>query len=131
MPEAQIEVRRAYAPAQEQQLMDALHGALREAFQIPEWDRIVRLIVHEPHRFQVSPRLSDPDRFTLVTIDGFSGRSGVAKRALYAAIVRNLTALGIPSDHVVVLLREAPTENWGVRGGRAASDVELGFKVDI
>jgi phenylpyruvate tautomerase PptA (4-oxalocrotonate tautomerase family) len=91
----------------------------------------VRLIVHEPHRFRVSPRLVHPERFTLVSVDAFSGRSLDAKRALYRAIVANVTALGIPADHVLVLLREAPPENWGVRAGRAASDVDLGFKVDV
>ena len=35
------------------------------------------------------------------------------------AIVRNLAALGIPPDHVTVVLREAAKENWGIRGGKA------------
>lgn len=111
--------------------MDAVHGALREAFKIPEWDRHARLIVHEPHRFQVSLRLAQPDRFTMVTIDCFSGRSLEAKRALYRAIVRNLAALGIPEDHVLILLREAPSQDWGVGGGQAACDIDLGFKVEV
>lgn len=131
MPTVLIEVRRAYTPAQEEQLMDAVHAALRGAFKIPEGDRVVRLIVHEPHRFQASPRLTDPERFTLVGIDCFAGRTLEAKRALYAAVTRNLGALGIPADHVLISLREAPVENWGVRGGRAASDVDLGFKINV
>lgn len=131
MPEVLIEVRRACTPAQEERLMDAVHVALREAFRIPEWDRVVRLIVHEPHRFRVSPRLTRPELFTLVTIDGFAGRSLPAKRALYAAIVRNVTELDIPADHVLVLLRESLLENWGVRGGKPACDVDLGFQVNV
>jgi phenylpyruvate tautomerase PptA (4-oxalocrotonate tautomerase family) len=39
--------------------------------------------------------------------------------------------MSIPRDHVKILLREIPPENWGIRGGRAACDVELGFKVDV
>jgi phenylpyruvate tautomerase PptA (4-oxalocrotonate tautomerase family) len=54
-----------------------------------------------------------------------------AKRALYAAIVRNLEELGTPRDHVKILLREIPRENWGIRGGQAGCDVDLGFKVDV
>ena len=42
-----------------------------------------------------------------------------------------LGPLGIPADHVTVLLREVPRENWGIRGGQAASDVELGFTVEV
>jgi phenylpyruvate tautomerase PptA (4-oxalocrotonate tautomerase family) len=45
--------------------------------------------------------------------------------------VLNLEALGIPRDHVKIVLREIPRENWGIRGGQAGCDVELGFKVDV
>jgi len=66
-----------------------------------------------------------------ISIDAFGGRSLDAKRALYQTIVANLEPLGIPKDHVEILLRELARENWGICGGQAASDVELGFKVDV
>ena len=50
---------------------------------------------------------------------------------LYREIVESLGPLGIPPDHVSVLLREAPLENWGIRGGVAACDVDLGFDVNV
>jgi hypothetical protein len=37
----------------------------------------------------------------------------------------------IPKDHVKILLRELPKENWEIRGGQAGCDIELGFKVEI
>ncbi|WP_331710104.1 hypothetical protein [Methylomonas koyamae] len=43
----------------------------------------------------------------------------------------NLEPFGIPPDHVKILLREIPKENWGIRGGQAGCDVGLGFKVDV
>jgi phenylpyruvate tautomerase PptA (4-oxalocrotonate tautomerase family) len=46
-------------------------------------------------------------------------------------IVENLQRLGIPIDHVKILIREIPKENWGIRGGQAGCDVELGFKIDV
>ena len=46
-------------------------------------------------------------------------------------IVKNLEKFGIPNDHVKILLREITKENWGIRGGQAACDVDLGFKVDV
>ena len=58
-------------------------------------------------------------------------RSLDAKRNLYMAIVKNLEPFGIPKNHVKILLREIPKENWGIRGGQAGCDVELGFKVDV
>ena len=29
------------------------------------------------------------------------------------------------------LIREIPREDWGIRGGRAGSDVELGFEIEV
>ena len=111
--------------------MEAVHSALREAFQIKPGDRNVRLLVHEPHRFACPPERSHPEAYTHVSIDAFAGRSLDAKRALYRGIVDNLATLGIPKDHVKILLRELPRENWGIRGGQAGCDVDLGFKVDV
>ena len=131
MPASLIEVRRAYTPDEETALIDAVHAALVAAFRIPEADKTVRLLVHAPQRMACSPKLKQPERFTLVSIDAFAGRSLDAKRALYQAIVTGLEPLGIPRDHVKVLLRELPQENWGIRGGQAACDVELGFRVEV
>ena len=131
MPATQIEVRRVYSRDEEVALIDAVHAALVSAFRIPSADKTVRLIVHEPHRLACSPKLTQPERYTLVSIDAFAGRSLDAKRALYQAIVGNLEPLGIPRDHVKILLREVPRENWGLRGGQAACDLELGFKIEV
>lgn len=129
MPAVTIEVRRHYTPSEEVSLIDAVHGAMMEGIKTPEWDKTIRLVVHEPHRFTSPPGKSD--RYTLVTFDMFSGRSIEAKRDLYSAIVRNLAELGIPPDDVLITLREHPPENWGVQGGKPASEVDIGFKVDV
>ena len=126
-----IEIRRVIPADEESRLMDAVHTALRESFKIPPSDRNVRLIAHEAHRFACPPGRTHPELYTMVTIDVFVGRSLKAKRALYLRVVENLEALGIPRDHVTILLRESAKENWGVRGGQAASDVDLGFKVEV
>lgn len=129
MPNATIEVLSRYSRSEEEGLIAAVHAALVEALKIPEWDRTIRLVVHEPHRFAIPPGRSD--RYTLIHVDLFAGRSLEAKKNLYQAIVRNLEQCGIPGDHVKMLLRESDAENWGVRGGVPASEVELGFKVDV
>jgi len=131
MPSVLIEVRRPYPPEQEVALMEAVHAALREAFQILPGDRNVRLVVHEPHRFACPPAREKPEAYTHISIDAFAGRSLDAKRRLYRAIVTNLEPFGIPRDHVKILLRELPRDNWGIRGGQAATDVDLGFKIDV
>ncbi len=78
-------------------VIDAVQSALREALKIPEGDRTLRLIEHPPSHFAVPPGRGE--KFTLVEVTMFSGRSMGAKRALYQAIVRNLAALDVsPSD---------------------------------
>ena len=131
MPSILIEVRRHYTPAQEVALMEAVHSALREAFKIQPDDKTARLIVHEPHRFGIPPNIDKPDRYTLISIDAFAGRSLDAKRHLYKAIVSNLEPLGIPKTNVKILLHEIAKENWGIRGGQAGCDVDLGYKVEV
>ena len=131
MPWALIEVRRQWSGEEETAIIDAVHAALVAAFRIPAKDRHVRLQVHEPHRFAHPPALAEPEYATLVSVDCFAGRSVEAKRRLYGEIVDRLEPLGIPRDHVSITLRESPTENWGIRGGQAACDVDLGFNVRV
>ena len=131
MPSVLIEVRKRYPQEEEIALMEAVHAALREAFRILPHDKNIRLIVHEPHRFSCPPDREKPEVYTHISIDAFAGRSLDAKRNLYMAIVKNLEPFGIPKNHVKILLREIPKENWGIRGGQAGCDVELGFKVDV
>jgi phenylpyruvate tautomerase PptA (4-oxalocrotonate tautomerase family) len=131
MPSILIEVRRHYTQEQEIALMEAVHRAVRDASKIAPGDRNVRLVVHEPHRFACPPSRERPDVYTHISIDAFAGRSLDAKRNLYQGIVEGLEPLGIPRDHVKILLRELPKENWGIRGGQAGCDVELGFKIEI
>jgi 5-carboxymethyl-2-hydroxymuconate isomerase len=131
MPSILIEVRRQYSVEQEIALMNAVHTAVQTAFQILPHDRNVRLLVHAPHRFACPPDRSKPEAYTHISIDCFAGRSLDAKRTLYKTIVANLAPFGIPADHVKILLREITPENWGIRGGQAGCDVELGFKVNV
>ena len=131
MPSVLIEVRKRYPQEEEIALMEAVHAALREAFRILPHDKNIRLIVHEPHRFSCPPDREKPEVYTHISIDAFAGRSLDAKRNLYMIIVKNLEVFGIPKNHIKILLREIPKENWGIRGGQAGCDVDLGFKVDV
>ena len=128
MPVTTIEVRRRCTRDEEVAIIDAVHAALVESLKIPDSDKTIRFIVHEPHRFSVDPEKGE--RFTLISIDLFAGRSLQAKKRLYSAMIRNLAKLDIPSDHVKVLLREVALENFGIRGV-PASEIELGFEIKV
>jgi len=130
MPSTLIEVRRRYTAQEQVALIDAVHAALVAAFRIPEADRFVRLIALEPHAMVNGLHEGVADTYMRVTIDCFSGRSIEAKRALYRGIVERLGHQGIPREHVSILLRESPPENWG-SGGVPASDYDLGFDINV
>ena len=131
MPSATIEVRRTYTQDEEIALMDAVHDSIVEAFKISPVHRNVTLLVHAPHRFVGRTDCLTPERLTNVSIYVLPGRSLMAKRLLYRSLVERLEALGIPRECVLVRLHELPPENFGVRGGQALCDVELGYSVDV
>src|SRR6266545_2318517 len=75
----------------------------------------------------------DTSRNAAAFVEGtvFPGRSVDAKRRLYRLLVENLEQAGVPRDRVLTVLHEPPLENWGIRGGQAANDVQLGFKTEV
>jgi phenylpyruvate tautomerase PptA (4-oxalocrotonate tautomerase family) len=62
----------------------------------------------------------------------FKGRSSEAKKKLYTAIVKNLTSsLKIDGNDITIVIHEPPLENWGIRGGLPANEVDLGFSLNV
>lgn len=129
MPLVRIDVRKGRSSSEKKALLEAVHAALVEALKIPGDDRTQRLCEHSPEDFEIPPARTT--KFTLIDITMFPGRSMNAKRHLYQAIVRNLAPLGIAPSDVFIVLHEPAMENWGVRGGFPASEVDIGFKVDV
>jgi len=130
MPMTLIEIANKYTKEQEIALMKAVDSALLEIFKVTPEAINTRLMIHEPHRFSV-PADCNPERYVIINIDCFSGRSLDTKRNLYQAIVEQLNILGIPKDHIKIVLRESAKENWGILGGFAGCDVDVGYKVKI
>ena len=129
MPLAKIETRCHHPPEQVAALMEAVYQAQRETLKVPEDDRQIRYIEHAPEHFAVPPGKSS--RYTLIEIQIFPGRSLAAKRALYQGIVQRFAALGIEPSDVLIVLQEPPLDNWGLRGGVPASELDLGFRLDV
>ena len=113
MPFVTIEVRRRWSDDEQTAIIDAVHAALIRAFGIPDSDKNIRLVEHDPQRFAVSHLLAQPEFKTLISIDCYSGRTVEMKRALYSEILQRLEAIGIPRGHASIVLREEPHENWG------------------
>ena len=128
MPLVRIEVLEGRSPQERVALMDAVHDALVEAFQIPDEDRTQRLIELDRDHFDIPPGTADD--YTLIEITAFPGRSSEAKSALYQSICRRLADFGTRASDVTIVLHEPPMQNWGIRGVRA-DQVELSYRLDI
>ena len=129
MPNVRIEVKRGWVGTRRAAFLEAVHAAMVETIRIPEHDRTLRLIEHDQDAFATPPESGE--HYTLVEITLFAGRSMEAKRKLYEAIVGKLSAFGVPPMDIKIVLIEVPLENWGVRGGKPASEIDLGFEVKV
>jgi len=118
-----------WARGSEAKMIGAVQDALLAALKIPDYDRDVVLdLCDDVSRIVPTSR---SDRYTRIEIVLFSGRSLEAKKALYSAVVANLSALGVPANEIKTVLIEVPPDNWGVRGGLPASEIDLGFRVNV
>ncbi|MDA9476750.1 4-oxalocrotonate tautomerase [Bradyrhizobium sp. CCBAU 65884] len=118
-----------WARGSEQKAIEAVQSALLSVLKRPDYDRDVVLDIYDADVRIVPTGRSE--HYTRVEVVMFSGRSLEAKRALYKLLVANLSALGVPATEIKIILLEVPAENWGLRGGYPASEIDLDFKVDV
>jgi phenylpyruvate tautomerase PptA (4-oxalocrotonate tautomerase family) len=129
MPIAKIEVCRPRPAEEVAALIEAVYLAQREALKVPEGDRQIRYVEHKPEHFAVPP--GKTANYTFVEFILFPGRSVDAKRALYESVVRRFGQIGIAATDIIIVVHEPPLENWGVRAGKPASEVDLGFNLHV
>ncbi|MBI4806497.1 MAG: tautomerase family protein [Desulfovibrio sp.] len=129
MPLVRVSVVRQWSAEEKLGIMNGVHAALVEAFGIPEPDRNIRFQQFDPSDWLLPPGKSD--RYVLVEVFAFQGRSAQAKGALYASVVENLSAFKIPAGDIFIIVVEQPRENWGIRGGQRADLVDLGYEVKV
>jgi phenylpyruvate tautomerase PptA (4-oxalocrotonate tautomerase family) len=110
-------------------ILDVVHSSLVTAFKIPDHDRNQRIVEIDSDNYEYPSGKSD--NYITVEMTVFPGRSIEAKRTLYQEIVTGLKALDIPSDDILIVLKEPPLQNWGIRGGYPADEVDIGFKLDV
>jgi phenylpyruvate tautomerase PptA (4-oxalocrotonate tautomerase family) len=128
MPSTQI-MTGDWARGREMELIEAVQSAFVTAIKTPDWDRDVVVDLYDRDRRIVPTGKSE--HYTRIEIKLFSGRSIEAKRDLYRSLVQNLAAVGIPENEIKILLVEVPPQNWGIRGGTPASEVDMGYKIDV
>jgi phenylpyruvate tautomerase PptA (4-oxalocrotonate tautomerase family) len=93
MPLVKISLCKGRSREEKKALLDAVHSALVNAFEIPEADRNQRLVEIEPENFKYPE--GKTSNYTVIEMVVFPGRSLAAKRKLYKNIVENLQKLNI------------------------------------
>lgn len=119
----------AWARGREMAIIDAVQAGLEAGLKIPDWDRDVVVNTYDEGTRIVPTGRSQ--MYTRIEVQLFSGRSMEAKRRLYGAIVESVSALGVPKTEIKIILVEVPPENWGIRGGIPASEIDLGFDIKV
>lgn len=110
-------------------IVEAVNRAFVDALKVPEDTHPVRMCEYDADVFLI-PRQSST-AFTLIEATVYPGRTIDTKRRLYARMIAELGETGIAAEDIRIVLYEVPLENWGLKGGIPASEIELGFEVEI
>jgi phenylpyruvate tautomerase PptA (4-oxalocrotonate tautomerase family) len=129
MPQVRINMIKGRSQAEKLAVSRAVHEAMVKALGIPEADANHRIVEFEPEDWILPEGKSE--RFVLIEATLFAGRSKQAKGDFYAAATAGLEALGVPGDDVLIVLIEGPRENWGMRGGQRADQIDMGYRVGV
>ena len=130
MPLVRIDVVKGRTTLEKRAIMDAVRKSLIDALKVPASAVTVKLDVSDREFFDVPEGRSD--KYVVIEMTMFPGRSKKAKKSLYAAIVGNLGKdAGIAPEDVEIVIVESPKENWGIRGGKPADEVEVGYDINV
>jgi 4-oxalocrotonate tautomerase family enzyme len=127
MPLVKIHMRDGKDKEHKKAVLDGVHKALVSAFKIPVNDRTLLLSEYDADHFD-----GRDINFTIVEIIAFSGRTKEMKKDLYQKIVENVskTTKLVPTD-IFIVINDIPKENWGIRGGQMASEMDLGMNPEV
>lgn len=115
MPLVRIEIIKGKTTEYKKTMLDAVHTALVNAIQIEDWDRFQRLIEIEDEFFERSENKTD--KFTMIEITMFQGRTKEQKAKIYEEITKELyKRLEIQPTDVFIVLNDPLDENWGLAG---------------
>ena len=114
MPLIKINSRKIWNKAEKKEINDRVHQALVGAIQIPDWDYFHRFYEFEDEDF-IFPNFKS-NKFIIIEIHLFLGRSDEMKKKIYQNISTKLMEFGISSEDIFIQIIEQPNSNWGIAG---------------
>lgn len=121
MPVTLIELSQSINLEDKQQMVTFVHTTMVEILKIPESDRLVRVIEYDSNNFYLP--LNASDKYALITISMFPGRSLESKKLLYQKLCQGLETFGFSPTDTRIIINEIPAENWGLRGGISGDEL--------
>jgi len=121
MPVTLIELSQSINLEDKQHMVEFVHTTMVEVLKIPESDRLVRVIEYDGDNF--SPPLNASDKYVLITISMFPGRSLETKKMLYQKLCKGLEMFGFSPTDTRIIINEISAENWGLRGGISGDEL--------
>ncbi len=110
------------------EISNAIHNSVMTALEYPADKKFHRFFPLEPEDFIFSKDRSE--KYTILEISMFEGRSVRAKKKLIALLFENLEQLGIPRNDLEITIFETSKHNWGIRGV-PADELELSYRVEV
>jgi phenylpyruvate tautomerase PptA (4-oxalocrotonate tautomerase family) len=129
MAQIKIYARRSLLQQGQPLISQAIHAAVVSALQYPPDKKFHRFFPMDDGDFLHPADRSD--RYTIIEVSMFEGRSEATKRGLIQALFDNLKHMAsIEPQDVEITLFETPRINWGIRGMNG-EDLALGYAVKV
>jgi Uncharacterized protein, 4-oxalocrotonate tautomerase homolog len=129
MPLVKVEILEGKSKEYKSAILEGIHQALVDSIKIPDHDRRQRLYELSPDCFEHN---GWSDNYTIVEVTMFKGRSAEAKKAFFRKVVENLASNpGISGIDITIVINDPGLENWGVRGGIPASEIDFGNSLNV
>ena len=114
---------------QRERVSSLIHSCLVDALTLPEDKRFHRFFPLADEDFIFPAGRSE--RYTILEIHMFEGRSEEAKKRLIRLLFERFTAeLGYNANDLEITLVATPRKNWGIRG-LPGDELGLAYKVEV
>ena len=111
------------------QMSEVIHSCIIDGLKYPVDKKFHRFFPMEMENFYFAPGRSD--KYTIIEISIFEGRSKEAKKELIKLLFTRLKEqLGIENNDIEITIFETPKCNWGIRG-LPGDELELNYKVNV
>ncbi len=113
------------------QLSDVIHSCVMEALQSHPADKRAHRFFPRSIVLISIPLPGAPDRYTIIEISMFEGRSVNAKKRLIRLLFERVQAVcSISPQDLEITIFETPKHNWGFRG-LPGDEHQLNYKVEV